>query len=66
MNFDLLTAVLKSDELPVEVEYEDGTISQYPVAAMEVTPAGLLFHLGAKHTACLAPEKCGVDAGGCC
>jgi hypothetical protein len=57
--------VLASDELPVEVEYEAGTISQYPVAGVEVTPAGLLFYLSTKHTACLAPEKCGVD-GGCC
>jgi hypothetical protein len=59
-------AVLQSDELPVEVEYEEGTISQYPVAGVEVTPAGLLFYLGTKHTACLAPEKCGVDGEGCC
>jgi hypothetical protein len=59
-------AVLKSADLPVEVEYEEGTISQYPVAGVEVTPAGLLFYLGTKHTACLAPEKCGVDGGGCC
>lgn len=58
--------VLKSDDLPVEVEYEEGAISQYPVAGVEVTPAGLLFYLGTKHTACLAPEKCGVDDGGCC
>ena len=57
--------VLKGDDLPVEVEYEEGTISQYPVAGVEVTPAGLLFYLGTKHTACLAPEKCGVDGGGC-
>jgi Family of unknown function (DUF6428) len=57
--------LLESDDLPVEVEYEEGTISQYPVAGVEVTPAGLLFHLGMKHTACLAPEKCGVDGGGC-
>jgi hypothetical protein len=53
--------VLKGDELPVEVEYESAAISQYPVAGFEVTPAGLLFYLGTKHTACLAPEKCGVD-----
>ena len=63
---EIAGAVLKSDELPVEVEYEEGTISQYPVAGVEVAPAGLLFHLGAKHTACLAPEKCGVEGGGCC
>jgi len=58
--------VLKGDDLPVEVEYEERTISEYPVAGVEVTPAGLLFFLGTKHTACLAPEKCGVDGGGCC
>jgi hypothetical protein len=59
-------AVLQSDDLPVEVEYEEGTISQYPLGGAEVTPAGLLLYLGTKHTACLAPEKCGVDGGGCC
>ena len=63
---DIAGPVLNSDELPVEVEYEEGTISQYPVTGVEVTPSGLLFYLGTKHTACLAPEKCGVDGGGCC
>lgn len=63
---DVAGPVLKGDEIPVEVEYEDGTISQYPVAGLEVTPSGLLFYLGTKHTACLAPEKCGLDGGGCC
>ena len=58
--------LLATDELPLEVEYEDGVISQYPVAGMEVTPSGLLFSLGTKHTACLDPEKCGVDGTGCC
>jgi hypothetical protein len=58
--------VLERDDLPVEVEYEAGTISQYPVGGVEVTPAGLLFYLGTKHTACLAPEKCGVGGSGCC
>lgn len=63
---DIAGPLLQSEDLPVEVEHEDGTISQYPVAGVEVTPSGLLFHLGSKHTACLAPEKCGVDGGGCC
>ena len=63
---EVATPVLKSDGLPVEVEYDEGTISQYPVVGVEVTPAGLLFYLGTKHTACLAPEKCGVGDGGCC
>jgi len=63
---EIAGAVLKDDDLPVEVEYEDTAISQYPIAGVEATPGGLLFHLGTKHTACLAPEKCGVDGGGCC
>ena len=63
---DIAATVLTGEDPPVEVEYERNSISQYPVAGVEATPAGLLFHLGTKHTACLAPEKCGVDGGGCC
>jgi hypothetical protein len=64
----LAAPVLKSADLPVEVEYEDGRLSQYPVSAAELTPSGVLFHLGSKHTACLAPDRCGVDTSGpsCC
>jgi len=58
--------LLRSDDLPVEVEYEDVVVSQYPVGGVEVTPAGLLVALGTKHTACLAPEKCKVGDAGCC
>jgi hypothetical protein len=61
--------VLNAADLPVEVEYEDGRVSQFPVAAAEVTPSGVLLHLGAKHTACLAPDRCGVEGAGpssCC
>ncbi len=58
--------LLQSDDLPLEVEYEEGVISQYPIGGVEVTPAGLLFYLGTKHTACLAPEKCKVGDAGCC
>jgi hypothetical protein len=63
---EIAAPLLQSDELPVEVEYEDAVVSQYPLAAAEPTPAGLLFHLGDKHTACLAPDKCGVGGTGCC
>ena len=58
--------LLASDDLPVEVEYEDRVVSQYPVGGAEMTPAGILFYLGTKHTACLAPETCGVDGTECC
>jgi hypothetical protein len=57
--------VLQSDDLPMEVEYEDSAISQYPIGGVESTPSGLLFYLGTKHTECLAPDKCGVGKG-CC
>lgn len=64
----LAAPLLKSDSLPVEVEYEGAAVSQYPVAAAEVTPGGLLLHLGSKHTDCLAPDRCGIgpNATGCC
>lgn len=63
---ELAAPVLKSDALPVEVEYEGAAVSQYPLAGVEVTPAGLLFHLGRKHTDCLAPDRCGVGPNACC
>jgi hypothetical protein len=70
----LAAPLLKADDLPVEVEYENGVVSQYPVAAAELTPAGVLLHLGTKHTACLAQDRCGVapaatacsPTAGCC
>ena len=61
----LAEGILGSDDLPVEIEYEQGVVSQYPIGGFEPTPSGPLFYLGAKHTACLAPDKCGVG-NGCC
>jgi hypothetical protein len=57
-------AELLDDEWPVTIEYGSDTISQYPLGEIEVTPKGLLLVLGAKPTACLAEDKCGVQ--GCC
>ncbi len=56
----LAAPLFKGEDLPVEVEYENGVVSQYPVSAAEITPAGVLLHLGTKHTACLAQDLCGV------
>jgi hypothetical protein len=58
--------VLPSNDLPVEFEYESGVISQYPLVELEVSPTEIVFHVGAKHTACLAPELCLVQTGSCC
>jgi hypothetical protein len=62
------TPLFPSMTIPVEVEYEQGAVSQYPVRQAEVTPSGVLLHLGSRHTACLAPDRCGVGAvqGACC
>ncbi|MBL8866994.1 MAG: hypothetical protein JNK93_15660 [Planctomycetia bacterium] len=70
----LATPLFDTDELPVEVEYEAGVVSQYPVTDADATPSGLLFQLGSKHTDCLAKDRCGVPlasaegcaAPGCC
>ena len=62
----LADSILGAAALPVEVEYEDGFVSQFPVAAAEVTPQGILFFLTTKHTDCLAKEKCGVEDASCC
>jgi hypothetical protein len=51
---------LLDDDMPLMVEYGSDTVSQYPVGDVERTPKGLLLVLGAKPTACLAPDKCGI------
>jgi hypothetical protein len=45
------------------VEYEKETVSQYPISYFETNDEQIDFYLEKTHTACLAPEKCGVD---CC
>ncbi len=58
---DLAKALLPSDAVPVEVEYEDGVISQFPLVAAEVEDGSLVLHLGLKHTDCLAKDRCGIE-----
>lgn len=57
---DLTDKVLPADDLPVEVEYDQGTVANYAVAGVAVTGGAVQFMLEAKHTACLAPDKCGL------
>jgi hypothetical protein len=62
----LAGAILPAGELPVEMEYEDGAISQFPVTGAGLAGGTLTVQLGTKHTDCLAKEKCGVNDGcGC-
>lgn len=51
-------ALLQNDTLDVDVEYEAGWISQFPVSAVEATDTELIFTLSARHTACLAEDQC--------
>lgn len=53
----------ENEDLPVEVEYEDGLISQYFISNFELKNDTISFYLDKNHTACLAPDKCGVE---CC
>lgn len=55
---------VNDEDMPLVVEYGSETVANYPLGDVEVTPKGLLFVLGAKPTACLAMDKCGVE--GCC
>lgn len=67
---------LHTDELDVEIEYEHGLLSQFPVLRADTTDDLLNFYLGTKHTDCLAKEictppkdeeeACCSPGGGCC
>lgn len=57
----LAEAVLPADDLAVEIEYEDQTISQYPLAAVTASAGALTLTLADKHTDCLAREMCGAE-----
>ena len=65
---DLGRSVVATDAIEVEVEYEDATISQYPIAGWTSREDALVFDLESKHTDCLARERClpAADADACC
>jgi hypothetical protein len=67
---DKANSVIPQDDIPVEVEYEDSVISQYPVTDFEATPESFVLNLGLKHTDCLAKESClpseNNRTSGCC
>ena len=50
--------ILGEDDLDVEIEYEEGFITQLPVESATHQGDTILFTLGAKHTDCLAKEIC--------
>lgn len=68
---DRAAPILGSDDLEVELEYEDGFISQFPLEAWQIRDNLLLFTLASKHTDCLAKEIClppakEEEGGSCC
>jgi hypothetical protein len=59
---DLAAPILGDSDLDVEIEYQDGLISQFPVVEAEHTGGALLFRLTTKQTDCLAKERCLVPS----
>lgn len=59
----LAQPLVTSEALPVEVEYEDGLISQFSLQGAGLVGSELAFQLAPKHTDCLAKEKCGIPEG---
>lgn len=56
--FDKAGDVLPHHDLPVEIEYEDYVVAQFPVESAEIIDGTLTFRLGLKHTDCLARGIC--------
>jgi hypothetical protein len=52
------TSFLKSDELEVDVEHEAPFVSLFPIEKIEIEDDAVAIHLGIKHTACLAEDRC--------
>lgn len=58
---NLTGSVLPSEKVPVEIEVDQGTTAVYSLSRINVKPGVLHLQLQAKHTACLAPDKCGLE-----
>ena len=63
---ELAKDLIPSGDVDLEIEYEDCSLSQYPVTAGEITADGIKISLGSKHTDCLAKEACGIEAASSC
>lgn len=54
--------LLPDEGVPLEIEYQDEVISQYPIANAEITKDAVILNLTTKQTDCLAKEACGLPA----
>ena len=55
---DRAALILGNEDLDVEIEHEDGFISQFPIVSAEQQGDVIVFSLETKHTDCLAKEIC--------
>jgi hypothetical protein len=55
---DKAAPLLQSEELDVDVEYEIGFVSQFPIASVEASSTEITLRLKERHTACLALDQC--------
>jgi hypothetical protein len=51
-------SMLGDDDLPVEIEFQEDLISQFPVEDAKAANGVLSFQLGIKYTDCLAKDVC--------
>lgn len=61
--------LFQGDDLEVELEYEDGLISQFPVNSLTADGDCVVVFLSTKHTDCLAKDIClapAQESEGCC
>lgn len=59
---DKSASFLETDEMDVDVEYEAPFISQFPILEVVAEEDAVVLHLGSKHTACLALDRCVAPA----
>jgi hypothetical protein len=57
--------ILGDQELPVDVEYEDGVTAQFRITASRIEEGTRVFELANKPTDCLAKEICLPTPSGC-
>ncbi len=55
---DKSASFLETEKLEVDVEHEAPFVSHFPIEKIEVEDDVLVVHLGIKHTACLAEDRC--------
>jgi Family of unknown function (DUF6428) len=57
--------LVADESLPVQVEYEEDLITQFPLTDHSTEDGVLYLHLGLRHTDCLAKDVC-IPGSGCC